>query len=71
MLGPNGEMISVGGPAKARDLAKFGAQLKVLKTAADDSGVPAKMYLEEGTPQEAIDLAIRWLGKENVVVFKP
>jgi hypothetical protein len=69
VLGPNGEYINVGGPSKASDLGKFGRQLQILKKAAEERGVPAKMHLEEGTPQEAIDLDKKWLGNDNVVTF--
>jgi hypothetical protein len=67
-LGAAGELIGVGGPAKASDLGKFGRQLQILKKAAEERDVSAKMYLEEGTPQSAIDLAKRWLGDGNVIV---
>jgi hypothetical protein len=69
VIGPAGEFIGVGGPAKAMDLAKFGRQLQILKAAASLANTPARMYLERGTPQSAIDLAIKWLGAENVVIF--
>ncbi|WP_273941135.1 hypothetical protein [Kutzneria chonburiensis] len=29
---------------------------------ADQAGVAARAYFEEGTPQEAIDIATKWLG---------
>jgi filamentous hemagglutinin len=70
VLGPNGEFIEVGGPAKAK-LNTFGKQLQRLKRVAEENGVPALVYLEEGTPQAAIDLAIRWLGESNVKIFRP
>jgi len=44
--------------------------LSRLRKAAERDGVEAHVYLEEGTPQEAIDMAIRQLGKENVHIFK-
>jgi len=71
VIGPAGELIAVGGPAKARDLGKLGTQLKVLKEAADARGVVAKAAFERTTPQPAIDLAIKKLGKANVIIFDP
>jgi hypothetical protein len=61
--------IGVGGPAEAANLGTFGTQLRILKVAAQEEGVRAMMYLEAGTPEEAIKLAVRWLGEEIVVVF--
>jgi hypothetical protein len=69
VIGPNGELIGVGGASKAYEKGKFGRQLQLLKEEAKKRGVPAKMYLEEGVPQGAIDLARKWLGKDNVVIF--
>jgi filamentous hemagglutinin len=69
VVGPAGELIGVGGPAKAGDLAKFGRPPQIHKKVPEERGVSAKMYLEEGTPQSAIDLAKRWLGEGNVIVF--
>jgi hypothetical protein len=71
VLGPAGEYIGVGGPAKASDLSRFGRQLQVLKAAAKQDGTAAQMYLEEGTPEAAIQLAKKWLGDGNVFTFKP
>jgi filamentous hemagglutinin len=69
VIGPDGSLIAVGGPAKAKDLGKLGTQLKVLKSEADSRGVPAKAAFEEGTPQSAIDFAKKKLGPENVFTF--
>ncbi|WP_098462356.1 polymorphic toxin-type HINT domain-containing protein [Isoptericola jiangsuensis] len=69
VIGPNGEYIFVGGPAKAKDPAKFGHALKVSKAAADRDGVRALYCLEDGTPTSAIDQAGRKLGVENVFTF--
>jgi filamentous hemagglutinin len=71
VLGKAGEYIGVGGPAKAGDLSRFGRQLQILKKAAEEKGVPAIMYLEEGTPEAAISLAKKWLGESSVKIFKP
>jgi hypothetical protein len=67
---PGKAYISVGGPAKAEDLAELGRHLQKLKAAADEKRVRAIMYLEEGTPEVVINLAKKWLGKENVIKFQ-
>ncbi|MFE8604556.1 RHS repeat-associated core domain-containing protein [Archangium violaceum] len=74
VIGPNGELIAVGGPAKAGkngDLSKLGTQLKILMEAARERGVAALAYFEKGTPQAAIDFAKSKLGAGNVFVFDP
>jgi hypothetical protein len=68
--GPNGEYIFVGGAAKAKNPAKFGQALKVAKYAADQAGVAAVYYLDEGTPESAIKQAQKVFGAENVHTFK-
>ncbi|MFD9410177.1 ricin-type beta-trefoil lectin domain protein [Streptomyces sp. NPDC059989] len=67
--GPNGEYVFVGGAAKAKNPAKFGQALKVAKYAADQAGVPAIYYLDEGTPDSAIKQAQKVFGAENVHTF--
>lgn len=58
--------IEVGGPAKALDSSKFGRQLqKVASYAESQGGTPMFLYAP-GTPQSAIDLAVKWFGPENV-----
>ena len=69
VVGQSGEMIQVGGPAKAANLAKTGQKLNILKRVADSKGVKAMAYFEKGTPQSVIDVAKRQLGESNVVVF--
>jgi hypothetical protein len=70
VIGPNGEYIFVGGPAKAADPSKFGKALKVSKYAADQAGVDAIYYLAEGTPDTAVKQAKRVFGENNVRIFK-
>jgi hypothetical protein len=70
VIGPNGEYIFVGGAAKAKDPSKFGRALQVSKYAADQAGVPAIYYLDEGTPVPAIEQAKRVFGDENVRIFR-
>jgi filamentous hemagglutinin len=69
VLGPAGEIIAVGGPAKAKDLSRLGQQLKIQKCYADAKGVRAIAYFEEGTPDSVINLAKKHLGAENVKIF--
>src|SRR5262245_7628293 len=49
VIGPARELIGVGGPSKAKNLSQLGRQLQILKKAAEERGVRAMMYLEEGT----------------------
>jgi hypothetical protein len=55
--------IEVGGPAKAVNLAKFGQQLQRVAWSANEAGGRAIFYYEPGTPQVAIDLAVKWFGE--------
>lgn len=71
VIGPNGELIMVGGPAKAKDLGKLGQVIKIYQDEAiARGGVGVKAYFAEGTPQNVIDFAIKKLGADNVVIFK-
>lgn len=67
---PNGDLIAVGGPAKAGNLGKSGTELRIYQALANERGVTARAYLAEGTPQSAIDLAEKILGVGNVKIFK-
>ncbi|WP_245238411.1 PrsW family glutamic-type intramembrane protease [Streptomyces roseochromogenus] len=69
VIGGDGSYIAVGGPAKARNLAKFGEKCHILKYAAEQQGVRAQVYLEEGTPESALNLARKILGEGNVHTF--
>ncbi|WP_328873557.1 hypothetical protein OHT76_27665 [Streptomyces sp. NBC_00287] len=69
VIGGDGSYIAVGGPAKARNLAKFGEKCHILKYAAEQQGVRAQVYLEEGTPEPALRPARRILGDTNVHTF--
>jgi RHS repeat-associated protein len=69
VLGPNSELIIVGGPAKSLDLNKLGDRLANLKKNADALGVRSIATFEEGTPQETIDFAKKKLGDSNVIIF--
>jgi hypothetical protein len=69
VIGPNGELIAVGGPAKAKNLGKLGTEIKKLKLVAEERGVKAQAFFEEGTPEEVLKFAAERLGVENVFVF--
>jgi RHS repeat-associated protein len=70
VFGSAGEYIGVGGPAKANNLSHLGTQLKVLAGAAGRAGVSAQYYFAKGTPDEAVRLAQKWLGKGNVFIIE-
>jgi RHS repeat-associated protein len=70
VYGKAGEFVGVGGPAKAINLSLLGSKLKQLAGAAEDAGVTAQYYFAKGTPEAAIKLAQKWLGKENVFLFE-
>ncbi|MBL0869855.1 MAG: RHS repeat-associated core domain-containing protein [Phycisphaerales bacterium] len=72
VIGPNGELIQVGGPSKAhstKTLDSWNQQLRVTKEHARLLGVRVMAYLTEGTLKSAIDLAIKELGSDNVKTF--
>jgi hypothetical protein len=70
VIGPDGELIVVGGPAKAGKLRKLGEKMKALTEHAKQQGKPAKAYFTKDTPEEALRIARRWLGDENVILFE-
>ncbi|MBF6127781.1 hypothetical protein [Nocardia brasiliensis] len=69
VIGAGGQYIAVGGPAKANNLPRLGQKLSILKWGAEQEGRTAQAYFESGTPQDAIDLAKRVLGDDNVKIF--
>ncbi|WP_156429743.1 VENN motif pre-toxin domain-containing protein [Burkholderia sp. FL-7-2-10-S1-D7] len=69
VVGGNGNLIAVGGPAKANNLGKLGQELRIYQAIATQRGVSAEAYFAEGTPQSAINLATKILGVENVKIF--
>jgi hypothetical protein len=69
VIGPNGELIYVGGPAKAINPGEMGQKLRVIRYAADQAGVRAQAYFVDGTPDSVLILASKWLGAENVFTF--
>lgn len=71
VVGPRGEFIAVGGPAKASNLSDLGRRMSILRYAASERGVEARAYFEKGTPNEALKIAQRHLGPGNVRTFDP
>jgi len=69
VVGPDGTLIAVGGPGKAKKMSNTARSLMVMKEVADQRGVRAKAYFTKETPQEVIDLAKRKLGSDNVHLF--
>lgn len=68
VVAPNGDYIVVGGPAKASKFSLYVRSLHILRYAADEAGVGAKAYFDEGTPNSVVQAAERVLGKENVIM---
>ena len=69
VIGPNNELIVVGGPAKGADLGKLASRLTDLKRAADATKVQGLAYFTDDTPANVLDVALRKLGPDNVKVF--
>lgn len=69
VVAANGDLIAVGGPAKANNLGKLGQELRIYQAIATQRGVSAQAYFAEGTPQSAINLATKILGEGNVKIF--
>ncbi|MFD1972189.1 hypothetical protein [Trinickia caryophylli] len=65
----NGDLIAVGGPAKANNLGKLAQELRIYQAIANQRGVSAQVYFAEGTPRSAINLATKILGEGNVKIF--
>ena len=69
VVAANGDLVAVGGPAKANNLGKLGQELRIYQAIASQRGVSAQAYFAEGTPQSAINLATKILGEGNVKIF--
>gem|GEM_PF-2247019 len=69
VVGPNGELIEVGGPGKALNPGRFGEQMQKLEAAAEATGTQAQFYYDQGTPESILQIARKWLGSENVIPF--
>lgn len=69
VVGPNGEYIAVGGPAKAKSPSDLGQKLSILRRIAEARNVRAVAFFEKGTPEAALRVARRQLGEGNVYTF--
>jgi len=69
VVGPNNQLILVGGAGKAGDLNKVESDSNTLKRIADSRGVQAQAYYANNTPQVVIDKAAAVLGANNVFTF--
>ncbi|MEG4576207.1 SpvB/TcaC N-terminal domain-containing protein [Microcoleus sp. N3A4] len=69
VIGSNGELIAVGGPAKGADLGTLSARLNDLKAAADANGVQAQAYFTKDTGEDVLVKARYILGSNNVHLF--
>ncbi|MBI1834993.1 MAG: hypothetical protein HYR92_04430 [Burkholderiales bacterium] len=66
VIDPAGNLIAVGGPAKAGNLSNFVRGLYVYAETAASRGVKAYFYYAPGTPQSVIDAAVKVLGSDFV-----
>jgi len=66
VLGPRGEFIGVGGPAKGRHLDKTISYLTQLRRYAEYYNTQAQAYFVRGTERKVLDAARRVLGDSNV-----
>lgn len=69
VIGPNGELILVGGPNKVTNFSKLGGILRNLKIIAEARGVEAQYYYTDNTPESVIKFTEKRLGAENVFTF--
>ena len=70
VIGPNGELIGVGGPAKSNNLSNLGSEVAKLKEEAAKRGVIVQYYITDSTPRSVYDFLSKRLGVENVFSFK-
>ncbi|MFC0773418.1 SpvB/TcaC N-terminal domain-containing protein [Terrimonas alba] len=70
VLGPNGEFIIVGGPAKETNISHLTQRLRQLKMAANYRGVQGIAYFSSDTSEEVINKAKDILGEHNVRTFE-
>lgn len=70
VVAKNGDLIAVGGAAKAGNLGNLGRVLRIYEAVAGQRGVGARAYFQRDTPQKAMDLAKKILGENKVHTFK-
>jgi filamentous hemagglutinin len=69
VIAANGDLVMVGGPAKASNLGKLGTTIKIYQDEAAVRGVKAIAYFSSDTPQSVIDFTAKRLGVDNVFIF--
>ena len=69
VIAKNGDLVAVGGAAKAGNLSNLGRVLRIYSAEAGKRGVNAVAAFEKGTPEKAIKLAEKILGKDGVVIL--
>jgi len=69
VVGPKGELIVAGGPAKAADMGALSARLNDLRLAAESRGVTPIAYFTNDSGAKIVAKASEILGKENVRTF--
>jgi RHS repeat-associated protein len=70
VVAENGDLVFVGGPAKARNIENTGRGMRAYKAVAQERGVGARAYLSSDTPKPVLDLANKILGLDNVFTFR-
>ncbi|SCX73130.1 hemagglutinin repeat-containing protein [Variovorax sp. EL159] len=70
VVGPNGQLIGVGGPAKANNLGNLGNEIAKLQEVAAQRGVIVQYYITDSTPPSVYNFLTKRLGVENVFIFK-
>lgn len=69
VIGPNGELIVVGGPAKENNISHLTERLRQLKMASNERGVGGIAYFTSDTSLEVINKAKEILGPNSVKTF--
>lgn len=70
VIGPNGELIGVGGPAKSNRLPNLGNEIAKLQEAASQRGVIVQYYITDSTPPSVYEFLTKRLGAKNVFYFQ-
>ncbi len=66
VIAGNGDLVMVGGPAKANDFGNLGRVVKLYQGEAARRGVGVRAYFAEGTPQSVRDFVGKRIGGGNV-----
>jgi filamentous hemagglutinin len=70
VIGPNGELIAVGGPNKAANLDKLSTEIWKLQYEASKRGVEVKYALTPDTPKAVIDFIAKKIGAANIIILR-